>query len=162
MTAYLFYPMAPSPTNVPKWTSETRPTWLSSATGTASQDSYLGVYGSDGGNNAGLQGTVAVGGGATLDLIYELLTESEVDILYRFWGAMIVREQQRDRSAFRISPVHCLWKLAGCPRTYNLINALWAFSDKALTFEYQGVGDCGKLYKSTISLVSVPEVVTYQ
>ena len=161
MVAYLFYPMTPSPTSVPRWGTEARPTWLSDATITASQESYLGVYG-DGGNIAGLQGTVAIGGGATLDLIYELLTESEVDILYKFWAEMIVREQQRDRSAFRISPVHCIWKLAGCPRTYNLINALWAFNEKSLSFEYQGVGDCGSLYKTTIGLISVPEVVKYE
>ena len=154
--------MTPVPTSVPKWSTETRPTWLSSATPTAGQDSYLGLYGSDGGNVSGLQGTVAIGGGAVLDLVYELLSESDVNALYEFWQKMIIKEQQRDRSAFRISPVHCLWTLAGCPRTYNLVNALWAFSDKALSFEYQGQGECGRLYKAQVALVSVPEVVSYE
>ena len=159
MSSYLFFPMSPEPTSVSSWSTETRPTWLQES---QTQDSFLGMYGADGGNGGSLQGTVAVGGGALLELVYEVLTEGDVNSLYQFWQATIVREQQRDRSAFRIYPTHCLWKLSGCPRTYQIVNALWAFNDKNLRFEHQGQGECGPLYKCALSLISVPEVVSYQ
>ena len=164
MSEYLFYPMHPSPTSVPKWGTEARPLWLSGTTQTSNRNSYLGAYASNGsgGDPMALQGTVAVGGGGTLELVYEMLGQSDVSKLYDFWGLTVLREQERERSAFRISPVHCLWTLAGCPRTFNLINNLWAFADKSLTFEYQGIGACGPLYKTQIGLVSVPEIVSYQ
>ena len=163
MSEYLFYPMKPEPTSAPKWGTEVRPTQQPGTNQTSDRNSYIGAYAANGNGEAvSLQGTVAIGGGGTLELIYEMLTQSDVSRLYEFWGLTVLREQEREQSAFRISPVHCLWTLAGCPRTFNLINNLWTFADKSLTFEYQGSGECGPLYKTQISLVSVPEIVSYQ
>lgn len=160
MSAVLLYPQSLKPTSISSWGTEQRPEWNLGTQATG--DSYLGLYGQETGNLGALQGSIAVGGGATLELTYEMMSQSDVAKLYEFWQLVILREQQRDRSAFRISPVHCLWTMCYVPRTFPLINQLWAFGDKSLKFEYQGTGECGPGFKVNVSLVSIPEVVSYE
>ncbi len=150
---YLLFPMQPSPTRVVQWGTESSPQW---------ENLSKQEQGSTEGIEEELQRSVAIGGGATIELRYEGLDESEVASLYMFWQSIVAREQARETSVFRISPVHCLWALGHFPRTYQLVNNLWAISNKQLTFDYMGQGECGPLMRVDIQLVSVPEVLAYE
>ena len=159
---YLFLPQSPVPTAIKSWATEVSPQWENVTK--RNQGAYQGLYQSSGGvgDSLSIDNSVAIGGGATIDLIYDGLSESEVSALYSFWQQIIAREQTRDSSVFRISPTHCLWSLGCFPRTFQLVNELWAISNKSLEFQYQGVGECGCLQKTELQLISVPEVLSYE
>jgi hypothetical protein len=156
----LFFPFDPVPTRLAKWSTELRPEFDDSNAATG--NSYSGLYSTDQAIGTDFQGSIAIGGGAAIELEYEDLTCEGVNALYTFWQSLIVLEQARDQSAFRISPVHCLWGLGCFPRTFSLINQLWVIADKSLEFTQIGTGECGGLFKTSISLRSVPEILSYR
>ncbi len=157
----LWWPEKPLPRRISDWQTEERPTWTRS-----SGSNYAALYtplaqGESNPDLAALQGSIVIGGGAKLQLEYELLTHSDVNLLYQAWQTIVVREQSRLPSAFRIREASCLWSLADLPNDFKLVNQLWAVADRQIQFTHQGFNECGKLQRCTINLISVPEVLSY-